>query len=712
MPSSQATAEVKTPYTVNLSTGDPEAKREEIRQYFHDTYDAYEALFEPLIDKVAYVKRADALRHPLIFYYGHTATFFMNKLVLAKLLDRINPEFESLFAIGVDEMSWDDLNESHYEWPDPDDVRAYRTKVRDAVDKLISELPISLPIGWESPFWPIMMGIEHERIHLETSSVLIRQLPTDLLDGEHPAWPVSELDTQPPSNSLIEVPGARVAIGKTQDDPYFGWDNEYGRYERDVETFSASQYLVSNREYFEFVQDGGYETQSYWTDEGWNWVSYEKATCPRFWLPQPDGSYQYRAMLKVIDMPWSWPAETNYLEAKAFCNWKAAKTGQPVRLPTEEEWYRLLEYSKLPDAPDWQERAPGNINLEGPASSVPVDTHAFEHGFHDVVGNVWQHTETPIRGLPGFQVHPLYDDFSTPTFDTKHNLIKGGSWISTGNEALQASRYAFRRHFYQHAGFRYIVSDAPVDIPDDSWETDPEVIPYCEFNYGSEYFGVANYPEKLAQICLDVASKRSRGHALALGCKTGRSAFELAVGYERVTGIDFTARMIRIGVQMKDKGYTQYTLPEEGEIVSFHQANLQELGLDCVRNNVEFMQGDVSNLKNIYSGYDLMLLDTVLERAYSPAKFLKTAHQRLNPGGLLVISSTYDWQSQHTERENWLGGFKVDGENVTTLDTLERLLAPNFKQLGKAQDVPYVLRKTARSFDHNIAQVTIWEKGK
>lgn len=51
-----------------------------------------------------------------------------------------------------------------------------------------------------------------------------------------------------------------------------------------------------------------------------------------------------------------------------------------------------------------------------------------------------------------------YTMISTPTFDGKHNLIKGGSWISTGNLALKSSRYAFRRHFFQHAGFRYVVS--------------------------------------------------------------------------------------------------------------------------------------------------------------------------------------------------------------------------------------------------------------
>jgi formylglycine-generating enzyme required for sulfatase activity len=99
-----------------------------------------------------------------------------------------------------------------------------------------------------------------------------------------------------------------------------------------------------------------------------------------------------------------------------------------------------------------------NINLAHFASSVSVDT--FDHGeLYDVVGNVWQWTQTQMDAYEGFETHPWYDDFSEPTFDGRHNLMKGGSWISTGNEMVAASRYAFRRHFIQHAGFRYVVGD-------------------------------------------------------------------------------------------------------------------------------------------------------------------------------------------------------------------------------------------------------------
>ena len=161
-----------------LNEGGIAQKRAEIKEYFLKTYSVYEKLFETLKDDESYYLTADALRHPLIFYFGHTATFFINKLVLAKLIDkRINPMFESIFAIGVDEMSWDDLNQSHYQWPRISEIRAYRDAVKEKILFLIDTLPLSLPISWESPFWAIMMCIEHERIHLETSSVLIRQLP-------------------------------------------------------------------------------------------------------------------------------------------------------------------------------------------------------------------------------------------------------------------------------------------------------------------------------------------------------------------------------------------------------------------------------------------------------------------------------------------------------------------------------------------------------
>lgn len=85
------TAAQPFPRTPLLAGDDPEARRAEIRACFHATCDRYESLFETLADDEAYTVRPITLRHPLIFYHGHTATFFVNKLVLAGLLVIASP---------------------------------------------------------------------------------------------------------------------------------------------------------------------------------------------------------------------------------------------------------------------------------------------------------------------------------------------------------------------------------------------------------------------------------------------------------------------------------------------------------------------------------------------------------------------------------------------------------------------------------------------
>lgn len=99
-----------------------------------------------------------------------------------------------------------------------------------------------------------------------------------------------------------------------------------------------------------------------------------------------------------------------------------------------------------------------------------------------------------VDAYEGFEVHPAYDDFSTPTFDGKHNIFKGGCWASTGNYAIKDARYAFRRHFYQHSGFRYIQAEPLPEIRMNVYEKDDTVAQYIEFHYGDSYFGVPNFP--------------------------------------------------------------------------------------------------------------------------------------------------------------------------------------------------------------------------
>ena len=697
--------------TPMLTGSNAETTRQEIRDCFLSTFDRYEQLFETLTGEQAYFKKPIALRHPLIFYFGHTATFFINKLVFAGLLtERINPKFEAMFAVGVDEMSWDDLDDANYDWPRVDEVRDYRGKVREAVDNLIRTTPLALPIDWSHPWWAIIMCIEHERIHLETSSVLIRQHALEYVQV-HPAWQPCRKSCQDsdgaPQNQLVQIPVGEVRLGKEKPVSRYGWDNEFGSHEADIPAFQASRYLVSNREFLDFVEDDGYANDACWEEEGLAWRNYAHAAHPVFWIRQDD-AWQLRLMTEEAAMPWDWPVEVNYHEAKAFCNWKKKLTGLAVRLPSEDEWYRLYDGAGLDEIGPGQPAA-ANIHLDHYASPCPVTE--FRHGeLYDVVGNVWQWTETPIYPFAGFEVHPLYDDFTTPTFDERHNLIKGGSWISCGNESLRSARYAFRRHFFQHAGFRYVVADAPASVPAAHYETDKLLSEYAEFHYGDEYFGVANFPQALANIAIRAMGDKPARNALDLGCAAGRATFELARHFEHVAGIDFSARFIGSGVQLAEQGVLRYTLTDEGELVGYRERTLAGLGLDEVRHKVDFFQGDACNLKPVFSGYDLILAANLIDRLYSPKKFLASVHERLNPGGILLIASPYTWLEEHTKREEWIGGFKKNAENYTTLDGLKEILCPHFRLIEAPVDVPFVIRETRHKFQHSLSEVTLWER--
>ena len=702
--------------TTLLNEGNSEEKRLEVLEYFHKSFDLYESLFECLADDEAYYARASPLRHPLIFYYGHTAVFFINKLNVAKLIDeRIDPALESSLAIGVDEMSWDDLNENHYDWPTPATVKAYRDRTREIVDKFIRTCDVSIPISWDDPLWIVMMGIEHERIHLETSSVLMRELPLERLTS-HPVWSqICQTSGEAPDNALLPVKGGEVSLGKSKDDPLYGWDVEYGEQKESVADFEASQYLVSNGEWFDFMQAGGYQTKRFWSDEGWSWVQYRNADRPVFWTKEEakDGSdrdtYRYRTMLEVIDMPWDWPVDICYLEAKAFCTWKSEVCGCHIRMPTEAEWYALRDIVDT-DQPYWS-KAPGNINLEYYASSCPVNRHEFTGGFYDVIGNVWQWTETPVDAFEGYEVHPAYDDFSTPTFDGKHNLFKGGCWISTGNYAIRDARYAFRRHFYQHSGLRYVAAK-PVSEPRmNVYETNAMVAQYIEFHYGDTYFDVPNFPVAcIAEIAKHLNGKKV-DRALDIGCATGRSSFELARHAQHVDALDFSARLIVAPSALQKEGLQRYAIQDEGEIVSFKEVTLESLGYTDIADRVNFMQGDACNLPEKFTDYDVVFAGNLIDRLYEPETFLSLIKDRIRSGGLLVITSPYTWLEEFTERDKWLGGFKAQtGENYTTLEGIRDALLPEFESAGEAVDVPFVIRETKRKFQHTVAELSVWVK--
>ncbi len=692
-------------YPVTLDGNSCDEKRQEIRDYFHNTYELYEKVFEVLKNDDVFYKKSEITRHPMIFYFGHTATFFINKLINMKIIkERINPDFESIFAVGVDEMSWDDVDSSNYSWPEVDAVREYRAKVKELVDDLIMTLPLTLPIRDDSPMWIILMGIEHERIHIETSLVLHRQMPISLVQNVK-EFAICQNSSGAPKNTMLKINAAKIKLGKESSHNLYGWDNEYGTYEEEVAAFEASKYLVSNGEFMEFVEAGGYENSEFWDEEGRKFLQLTKAEYPTFWVFK-DGKFKYRTLSSEIDMPLSWPVDVNALEAEAFCRFKSKKDGMKYQLPSEAEYRAIYNEAALQDIPAFHESR-ANLNFYHYASSCPVDEFSF-NGIYDVVGNVWQWSRTPIRGFEGFRVHEAYDDFSTPTFDEKHALILGSSWASSGNLIMKYSRYAFRKHFYQNAGFRYVISNQQQERVSDIYESDELVSQYCEFQYGDTHFGVENFAITTAKVASKFAINKKK--ALDLGCATGRATYELAREFKEVEGVDFSVRFVQVGAKLKSKGYVAFSSKEEGELAINKKVTIEKLGYEKLKERVSFWQGDACNLKPNFTGYDLIMATNLIDRLYNPRLFLDTIYERLNRDGVLVITSPYTWQESSTKKEFWLGGYREEnGDEVKTIDSLTNILSEKF-ELIHTQDLEFVIKETARKYQYTISQVSVWKK--
>jgi 5-histidylcysteine sulfoxide synthase len=457
---------------------------------FNRGWEQTEILFSGLLSENAFLKPPEhGLRHPLIFYFNHPAVFYINKLHLAGALrEPLDAEFERHFAIGVDENSWDDLSKNQKVWPPLAEVRLYRERVRETVTKIILSHPDLAEVP-QSPMrsplhWAILMGIEHERIHFETSAVLIREmaigevLRPDKFPAPHPsaqkftgAPPAEDRDF--PSSEFVEFDSGQVRIGKPQSWPIFGWDNEYGAREAQVPAFFASRYLTSNGEFFEFVEGGGYRDQSLWSEDGWKWRAFRSRRQPRFWVLR-GGKYFLRTVFDEVSLPWSWPAVVNFHEANAFALWRSRKDSVAYRLINENEHHRLrvacdprlangLSYeawygSQSAHASTLYTSA--NFGLRyGSESPVNCDTKEHARLLCDVFGNVWQWCRDVFAPLEGFAPHSLYADYSTPCFDGRHHLLLGGSFISMGEQTSPWVRNNFRPHFFQNAGMRLVASD-------------------------------------------------------------------------------------------------------------------------------------------------------------------------------------------------------------------------------------------------------------
>lgn len=419
--------------------------RDELSRYLAQSWELTDWLFSSIADESLYARQPDPLRNPLVFYLGHPAAFYVNKLRLTGLLDRpLDDELDELLARGVDPAKASELEWEHA-WPSHERVRRYRELAREVVESVLRRAPESLSIDEESPYWALLMACEHERIHVETSSVLLRHAPLAQL-REPAGWSYASVDGWAHDESLVQIEGCRVSLGRPADADFFGWDNELGSLAVAVAPFTAARTLVSNAAFARFVEADGYRDPRYWSEGGWRWRCEQDAQMPRFWRATADG-IRYRAMFREIPLPASWPVEVNCFEAQAYCAYR----GDGWRLPSEAEQVALGRLA-LEAEPDSMTSERFNLNLRvGSPRSVDADP---SEPIADAFGNVWQWLRDDFYPLPGFRPHRLYEDFSSPYFGPAHKMMLGGSWATTGSAASRYYRLWFRPYFYQHAGFR------------------------------------------------------------------------------------------------------------------------------------------------------------------------------------------------------------------------------------------------------------------
>ncbi|MGH1335887.1 MAG: 5-histidylcysteine sulfoxide synthase [Aureispira sp.] len=424
--------------------------QEKLKNYFDNTWELYELLFSSIKSDETLYLSPDPLRNPLVFYLGHTAAFYINKFRVSGLLDQsVHEEWDHLFAVGVDPDLPENL-EVASTWPTIPQVRAYRKEIYKIVHQVIDNLDCNnQPITQENPVWALLMGFEHDRIHFETSSLLIRQLAVDLVD-QPAGWNYAPTLGNPEENEWLVIEGGTVTLGKPETSRLYGWDNEYGSLTVDVEPFKATKNLITNLEFLDFVTAKGYENKEWWTEEGWSWKSRTNTTLPKFWVSKND-SFYYRAMFDEMPMPMDWPVEVNLHEINAYCSWK----NDGLRLLSEAEFNLIArENTSAVEELIFSDKHNLDFIYGSPTPVGYMKNGTTPSGFNDLYGNVWEWLRDDFYPLPGFKTHPWYEGFSEPYMDKEHGMMAGGAWATTGTGTSKYYRLWFRRHFFQHAGFR------------------------------------------------------------------------------------------------------------------------------------------------------------------------------------------------------------------------------------------------------------------
>ncbi len=416
-----------------------------------------ESLFDAIRPE-AYESRPIALRNPICFYEGHIPAFAVNTLLKRGLGDpSLDSDYEALFERGIDPETAESVPAATSPWPSRIAIRSYAA----AADRRVLDAFAHRDIA--DPGNPVLARglaaftvLEHEPMHQETLLYMWHRLPFDRKIRPAGLEP-PRIGGEPPPRRSIRIPAGSATLGAGEEEP-FAWDNERALHRVDVPAFSIDAASVTNRDYLEFVEAGGYRTESLWDAEGWAWRSENDARHPLFWESHR-GLWFWRGLWDLVPLPMSWPVYASHSEASAYARWKGR------RLMSEPEYHRAAfgtpegKERRYPWGDEPPDATRGNFDFASwdpvPVGSFPRGASAW--GVEDLVGNGWEWTSTAFEPFEGFEPMPSYPQYSADFFDGKHFVLKGAS-PGTARELIRRSfRNWFRATYpYVYAKFRTV----------------------------------------------------------------------------------------------------------------------------------------------------------------------------------------------------------------------------------------------------------------
>lgn len=258
------------------------------------------------------------------------------------------------------------------------------------------------------------------------------------------------------------VPRGIFRLGAERDAP-FRYDNEKWAHPVNVEAFAIARAPVTNAEFAEFVDAGGYRRREFWSEAGWAWRERAGASRPVYWLPDTGDGFRLRRFDETVRLPPDEPViHVNWFEANAWCAWAGR------RLPTEIEWEAAAlgepEGDRLAATKrtyPWGETPPEprHANLDG-GSLGCIEVGALADGdsafgCRQMLGNVWEWTADTFAPFPAFRAD-AYRDYSESQFH-RTKVLRGGAWATRSRILTGRYRNFFgpERHDIM-AGFRTV----------------------------------------------------------------------------------------------------------------------------------------------------------------------------------------------------------------------------------------------------------------